>query len=166
MASSRGTKITMSNILDKIGSRTLQHAWKNPVHSVTQDLPTEDINKKLDSLVAAMGQLRSQAPPPPPRREQRPPRDRATLAKPEANWMDGACWHSGKKHAGGRRQCLSFKAFIRRHGGLPKDYEGGICNMVQGKQPQAQCREVSSGSIRRLRLHHCFFRAKGCRRWP
>ena len=45
-----------------------------------------------------------------------------SLPKPIPQF-DG-CWHCGQKHPGGRRQCPEFRALVKKHCGLPKDYEG------------------------------------------
>ena len=43
------------------------------------------------------------------------------LSKPDPKFE--GCWHCGKKHPGGRRQCRLFKALIQKHKGIPKGYD-------------------------------------------
>ena len=57
------------------------------------------------------------------------------LARPDPNWAEGACWHCGKQHPGGRRNCTIFKALIKKHGRLPKNYEGAYEKYQKEKGP-------------------------------
>ena len=103
-------------------------APSNAINSLQEAQPMLDelgkLRSELQDVVAAVNQGR--APPPPSPTGQRPPRagDRPTSALPRPNPKFDGCWHCGKKHPGGRRQCRIFKALIQKHKGLPPGYQG------------------------------------------
>ena len=95
------------------------------MHSVLEK-QFKELSDKFEQTVAAFQRSTSSpqgapAAPPPPPGGARPGGSR--LPKPDPTFQ--GCWHCGKRHPGGRRQCTEFKALLRKNGGkLPADYEG------------------------------------------
>ena len=53
---------------------------------------------------------------------------------PKPNPSFSGCWHCGKKHPGGRRQCPEFRALLAKNGGkLPDNYEGAYEKALKEK---------------------------------
>ena len=77
------------------------------------------------------------------------------LDRPDPKWP-GGCWHCGEQHPGGRRQCISFRALIKKHGGLPKDYQGAYEFWAQqNKTGTAQVNALSEDQADLLQCVAC-----------
>ena len=126
----------LSTLQDRESAKRIEHGPKNAVNAVVSE-PEEKFKilcEQFESLTAALSRRGS------PKgggkggdarggnggggggaaaaSGQRP-----TLPRPDPNFS--GCWHCGKQHKGGRRQCLAFKAYLKEHGGvLPADYQG------------------------------------------
>ena len=56
----------------------------------------------------------------------------SALPRPDPNFS--GCWHCGKSHAGGRRQCHEFEALLKANSAkLPADYEGAYEKYLKSK---------------------------------
>ena len=122
----------LSKIHDRFENKILQQGDKNPVHAIydTKDL-LEDKLKHLEARLEAVqavtqGRKGSKGDGKGDKGGGKGKGDRtggSVLDRPDPTWP-GGCWHCGKKHAGGRRQCHAFRALIKKHGGLPANCQG------------------------------------------
>ena len=109
----------LSSIHEKRDHDQLTHGPKNAVNAVAED-KIAHLEQQLETLINV---FKKASPPgggggagvvePPPR---------PTLQRPDPKFE--GCWHCGKKHPGGRRQCRLFKALVQKHGGLPSNNKG------------------------------------------
>ena len=129
----------LSQLQEKMDMQALARGPQNAVYSCVED-KVRSLEQKIDAMIHAVG--------PPQPAYPRPPRPTkgdgkgkggtgSRLARPDPAWP-GGCWHCGKTHAGGRRQCNALKALIKKHNGLPKDYKGAYeVWLEENKKPHA-----------------------------
>ena len=114
----------LSQMQEKMELQSLSKGPTNAVYACVDDAAAkiQSLEQKIDQMINAVG-----SPPQPtfprPRKGDGKGKGGSALARPDPAWP-GGCWHCGKKHLGGRRQCNAFKALIKQHKGLPKNYKG------------------------------------------
>ena len=122
---SRYRDTEISTFQDRVAEQSLHSAPKNPVR------PPLEAENKMSSMMEAMQSMISVF----NKNPSGAGGDRATLPRPDPKFE--GCWHCGKKHPGGRRQCREFRKLVRDNKGLPKNYKGAYEQWLEDNKKSA-----------------------------